>query len=112
MQYTFKHKIAFLSVENELLGRNTIRGYLHDIDKLILYPILGVKVSHNLHIKYSKHHIKNVKTKCDKIQMIIDWECARYTKPDKPLSAIEFINKYIKENKTELLNIAKDLGLK
>ena len=44
MMYTWRHKKAFLKVEKELLGKNTIRGYLHDADKLILYPILGKKL--------------------------------------------------------------------
>ena len=32
MMYTWKHKKAFLKVEKKLLGKNTIRGYLHDVD--------------------------------------------------------------------------------
>lgn len=34
-KYTVKHKKAFIMVEKQLLGKNTLRGYLHDIDKLI-----------------------------------------------------------------------------
>ena len=92
MMYTWRHKKAFLKVEKELLGKNTIRGYLHDVDKLILYPILGKKTAHKIHRKYARHHYGNAKTIKDKQQLVIDWECARYTKPDKPLSAIEYLN--------------------
>ena len=91
MMYTWRHKKAFLKVEKELLGKNTIRGYLHDVDKLILYPILGKKTAHKIHRKYARHHYGNAKTIKDKHQLVIDWECARYTKPDKPLGAIEYL---------------------
>ena len=29
--------------------------------------------------------------------MVIDWECARFTKPDKPLNARETLYKYYPE---------------
>ena len=38
--YTIKHRKAFRNVEKELLGHNTIRGVLHDLDKVFLYMIL------------------------------------------------------------------------
>lgn len=33
IKYTMKHRKAFRAVEKQLLGHNTIRGYLHDLDK-------------------------------------------------------------------------------
>ena len=30
--YTWNHKRAFLKVEKIVLGKNTVRGYLHDIE--------------------------------------------------------------------------------
>lgn len=103
MLYTLKHKKAFLKVEKESLGKNTLRGYLHDVDKLILYPILGKSRTHKLHRKYSRHHFDNIKTIQDKIQMLIDWESARYTKPDKPLSAFNFLTQAHPKSVNELL---------
>ena len=93
INYTWQHKKAYLKVEKELTGKNTIRGYLHDLDKLILY-IIGVpqKTAHKIHALTAPHHIKNDKVKYP-IGAVIDWECARYTKPDKPLSAREFYEK-------------------
>lgn len=38
--YTIKHRKAFRRVEKELLGHNTLRGILHDLDKVFLYMIL------------------------------------------------------------------------
>lgn len=31
IKYTMKHRKAFRAVEKQLLGHNTIRGYLHDL---------------------------------------------------------------------------------
>lgn len=40
IKYTMKHRKAFRAVEKQLLGHNTIRGYLHDMDKVFLYMIM------------------------------------------------------------------------
>lgn len=109
--YTIKHKIAFLKVEKQLLGKNTLRGYLHDIDKLFLYIFYSKKKTHTIHRNHSRHHVNKAKTKKDFIEMIIDWECARYTKPDKPLNAVETLNKFYPELKEILLPIMKELKL-
>ncbi len=91
--YTLRHKIAFLKTEKELLGHNTLRGYLHDWDKPFLFciPWLSKQEIQNIHRHHNKHHIANTqpKSKADYIETIIDWECARFTKPDKPLNAYE-----------------------
>ena len=90
INYTAKHKKAFLKVEKDFIGKNTLSGYLHDLDKLIMY-IIGVpkQIAHNIHVATAPHHFRNGKIK-KPLQAVIDWECARYTKPDKPLSAREY----------------------
>lgn len=93
IQYTLAHKKAFLQIEKQLLGHNTLRGYFHDSFKVVLYLFLKKSTVSEIHRKYSRHHNRTHTTK-DYIQMIIDWECARYTKPDKPLNARETLNKY------------------
>lgn len=90
IQYTWKHKKAFLKIEKELKGYNTFRGYTHDLLKLVLYFILPKNIVSKLHTKYSRHHDR-AKTMEDYAQKVFDYESARYTKPDKPLSAREFI---------------------
>lgn len=109
--YTYKHKKAFLKVEKEVLGHNTFRGLYHDLDKLILYPILGKKLTSKIHRKYACHHINNLESPQDYEHMIIDWECARYTKPDKPLSAYDFLMTKYPDRKDEILPFIKKLGL-
>ncbi len=111
IKYTIIHKKAFLIIEKKLLGKNTIRGYLHDLDKIILYIFFDYKTVHNFHRKYSKHHSLKAKTKNDYIQMVIDWECARYTKPDKPLNAKETLYKFYPELEDKIMPILKEFNL-
>jgi hypothetical protein len=107
--YTWNHKIAFLKCEKRILGKNSLRGYLHDLDKLILYALFIFiksekikKMISKIHHKRSKHHEKG---NCEKDfeQMIIDWECARDTKPDKPLNAYDTLYKYHKKREKQIL---------
>ena len=117
--YTWKHKKAFLQVEKKALGHNTLRGYMHDNDKLFFLYFLAMLLNkdskwvHNIHRKHNRHHIENsqVKTHNDYIEMIIDWECARYTKPDKPLNAYNTMKKYYPDLEPYILPIIKELGL-
>ena len=115
ISYTAKHKKAFLKVEKELTGKNTLSGYFHDLGKLIAY-ILGVpkNLAHKIHVATASHHVRNGKVK-KPVQAIIDWECARYTKLDKPLSARKFYESYYVENQgiriPEIEKALKQLGL-
>lgn len=119
IKYTWQHKIAFLQTERELLGHNTFGGYTHDLDKVLFwYPAAFVfrkdkTWCHKNHRRCSRHHIENRKTKTrkDYINMIIDWECARRTKPDKPLNAYGTMKKYYPHLETYILPLLKELGL-
>ncbi len=97
ISYTWKHKQAFLKLEKKLLGKNTLSGWFHDFDKLIMYVLfVPEKQANKIHRKFSSHHLKNGKIK--NIQSaVIDWECARFTKPDKLLTARETYKKFYKD---------------
>lgn len=113
ISYTIRHKKAFLEIEKKLRGKNTWRGYLHDLDKPFLYLSLWIKFENiqKIHRKHNKHHVRNnlTKTKDDLIDTIIDWECARITKPDKPLNAYETLLKFYPDKKDEFLPIIREL---
>ncbi len=109
--YTWEHKKSFLKVEKQLLGRNTLSGYMHDIDKLVLYLVFTKKEVSKIHRKYAKHHTNNHKSDRDIEQALIDWECARYSKPDKQESPKEYLLKYIPQHKEEYKPMMKKLGL-
>lgn len=111
--YTWAHKKAFLKVEKQLLGKNTLAGYLHDVDKLFLYLIFDKKKTGELHRKYSRHHqTSKHKSKLKyQIQTIIDYECSGLTKKDKPYGAREFVTSVCPELKEEYLPVVEMLGL-
>lgn len=113
IKYTISHKAAFLDIEKQLTGKNTIRGYLHDTDKLLLYLISSPESSwiSKWHRDHSGHHHKMAKTKADYIQMVIDWECARYTKPDKPLNARDTLYQIYPELINIITPILEELNL-
>lgn len=114
MKYTIKHRKYYRIVAKEL-GVFKPRHYLHDLDKLILLfftkPKHNKKIS-NFHRNYSRHHDNNKnKTRNDYIDMIIDWECARFTKPDKPLNARDTLNKYYNHLWNDIAPILNELNL-
>ena len=51
------------------------------------------------------------RTHADYVQMVIDWECARLTKPDKQMNARETLDKLYPELKDKVLPVIKELGL-
>lgn len=86
----------------------------HDFIKMINVFIFGDKIATKLHRKFSNHHARmryiritydeglKVYTKKqpygrfikNKEEAAIDWESARFTKPDKPLDAYDTWKKY------------------
>ena len=96
--YTLKHRKKLIELSEIYLGK---RKYLfHDLDKVFMYiffPYLGTKLIHKIHATLSPHHVSYFRgiSKVDKKQAILDWESARFTKPDKPQNAAEtLVNKY------------------
>lgn len=114
IKYTMKHKRAFLEMEKKLLGHNTVRGFFHDLDKIFMYLVTSKsqekKVS-KFHRKHSRHHPIRAKTKADYIQMIIDWECSRFTKLDKPLNARQTLCKFYPKMGRKILPLLDEFGL-
>lgn len=92
--YTLNHKQAFMA--NQLIYRKqlTKSGILHDVDKLVLYSMLPKEDASRLHRDYAHHHVNNINTDSDIEDCIIDYECARFTKTDKPLNAYNTVMKY------------------
>lgn len=123
--YTYKHRKAFEYVSRLLIGdgvkleKMLERARLHDLDKLLMYQYLEWEDCLDYHVHHRAHHLE---CQCDRsyedwLEMVIDYECAPYTKPDKPLNAYDFVNKltglgYIDiESARVLLDIMHDLGI-
>ena len=85
---------------------------------MYLYPLAFLlgrdsEWCHMQHVARRRHHTESpyVKTRSDYIEMIIDWECARFTKPDKPLDAYQTMKKFYPDLEQRLLPLFKELGL-
>ena len=123
-KYTYRHRKAFLYLVNKLIkdektkNEMMIRTRFHDLDKMTLYLFLEKKEASFYHRETSSHHLENnwPKTYYDYLEAIIDFECAGYTKPDKPLNAHDTILKIFKYKVDEniynlLINIIKEYNL-
>ena len=111
VNYTWRHKKAFLKVEKELFGKNTLRGYLHDVDKLFLYLFLSKETTSKIHRRIARHHVDEMSSLEDYKQAMVDWECARYTKPDKPLDAYDTLMTYYSNLKAIMLPLLRHYNL-
>ena len=107
------------------------KGYsfpMHDFVKMINILIFGDKVATKLHRKFSGHHahMKYLRIYYDdgmhkwskvqpagrfiknQVEAAVDWESARFTKPEKPLNAYETWKKYYSD--IDMEDTLKSLG--
>ena len=93
--YTYRHRRAFEYCVNKLIHDPDLkeemlkRAKIHDMDKMVMYLFLEQKEAQKIHMMHQPHHLENSlpRTYEDLVETIIDYECAPYTKPDKPLNA-------------------------
>ena len=119
LKYTYLHRRAFVYTINKLITDSELKTELlkrsetHDMDKMISYLFCEKKYSSELHKNTAQHHMENnlPKSYYDFVEAVIDYECAGYTKIDKPLNAYDTILKYSPSHSDELLNICEKLGI-
>ena len=114
IEYTYKHRKIVMYLANKYVKEEAVLKQIqnHDIDKLFMYLFYNKKDVSALHRKLSSHHENEVeKNKADYIEMVLDWESARYTKPDKPLNAYDTLYKYYPEMEKEILPILKEFNI-
>ena len=115
--YTWRHKLAFLKEKKKVLGHYTLKGLKHDLDKLFLYwlPWLDVEEVQGIHRRHSRHHTeyqgRHCQNEADYQEMVIDWECASLTKPDKPLRAFATMLKWYPQTEDKVLPVMLKLKL-
>lgn len=123
--YTYRHRIAFKYVVEKLIKDPDLkaemlrRARIHDLDKVVMYLFMDQHESQLKHVQMQRHHVdcKLPKTYADYVENIIDYECAPYTKPDKPLNAYDFVIKLREmqlltdEVYDKLMGILHDLGI-
>ena len=110
--YTFKHWKMVLKLEKKYIGY--YKYPFHDLDKLFMYiffPYLGTKIIQKIHTRFAKHHLRKYKKHMRYDEAILDWESARFTKPDKPLDAWDTYQKYFTEFSDNLLPIFRKFNL-
>ena len=115
IEYTYKHRKIVIYLANKYYKDNKEllnKVKLHDLDKLFMYLFYEKEDASNIHRDLMSHHQnKIVKDKLDYMEMVLDWESARYTKPDKPLNAYDTLYRFYPELEEHILPILKELGI-
>ena len=112
--YTYKHRKIVMFLADYYFDNQELieRVKKHDMDKMFLMLFFEKKQIKELHVSTSSHHDNDVpKTDLDYMEMILDWESARYTKDDKPLNAYDTLYKYYSHLEDKILPILKSIGL-
>lgn len=112
IKYTLRHRKAFISTQKALLGKVTLSGFFHDMDKAFLLS-LGVdkKLCSKIHRFLSPHHTEGLTLTQNYLDMVVDWQCASITKPDKPLNARGTCQKYYHGIANKIIPICDKLGI-
>ena len=101
------------SLREEMLKRAAV----HDMDKMLMYLFMDQRAAQEMHTRTQPHHLENdlPRTYEDYVETVIDYECAPYTKPDKPLNAYDFTHRLMEWKVLDtgtgnrLLSIIKEL---
>ena len=116
VEYTYLHRKVVMYLANKYIKKDKEKILkqiqYHDMDKLFMYLFYDKKDVSAMHRKLSLHHENEIeKNYIDYIEMILDWESARYTKPDKPLNAYDTLYKYYPNMEHEILPILKEFEI-
>lgn len=115
IKYTYKHrKVVMLLAKKYFKDNKELLEQVkyHDLDKMYLYMFYDKDLVSKFHRKNSNHHSNDLeKSKLDYIEMVLDWESARYTKPDKPLNAYDTLYKYYIEEEENIMPILEYMGI-
>ena len=121
--YTYRHRRAFeycvrrYITEPSLRAEMLKRAAVHDMDKMLMYLFMDQRAAQEMHTRTQPHHLENYlpRTYEDYVETVIDYECAPYTKPDKPLNAYDFTHRLMEWKVLDtgtgnrLLSIIKEL---
>lgn len=116
IEYTYRHKKIVNYLAEKYIKKDKEEKIKqikeHDIDKIYMYLFYEKKEVSKIHREISKHHQnEKEKAEADYEEMVLDWESARYTKPDKPLNAYDTLYKYYPEMEKEILPILKEFNI-
>ena len=96
-KYWFAHYCAVNAIALKCDAWRT-KYLIHDLEKPFLKLLWkDPDRVQEFHVKHANHHPQNKPfEKVDIVEMVLDWESARYTKEFAPLSAREFYEKQYK----------------
>ena len=123
--YTYRHRKALVYTINKIIKDENVKNIMlekakiHDMDKMVLYLFIEKSVASDYHRRTASHHVNSEaeKTYYDYLEAVLDYECAGYTKPDKPYNVFDIINIFHDSGRFDdkitekLLNITKELGI-
>ena len=115
IEYTYKHRKIVIYLAKKYFKKNKDllkKVELHDLDKLFMYLFYEKESASDIHRDMISHHQNEIpKSELDYMEMVLDWESARYTKPDKPLNAYDTLIKYYPDMEDNILPILKSIGI-
>lgn len=119
LHYTYAHRIAFRYVVEKLIKdpkekeELLLRARYHDLDKAFLYTLIDKKDASNYHRMHSSHHMCNElpKSRIDMLEAALDYECAGYTKEDKPRNAYDTIKELFPQDEDTMMPILHELEI-
>lgn len=116
--YTYVHKKIIEYMVEKYVTDNYVKEVMlekaknHDMDKLTCYLFYPKETCSKIHRVNNAHHVNDIyKDMFDYIEMVFDWESARYSKDDKPLNAYDTLYTYYPEYEDKILPILKGFGL-
>ncbi len=112
--YTYKHRKVMIFLAKKYYNNEELLERLkhHDMDKMFLLLFNEKKDIESYHRSLSLHHDNALpKTKLNYIEMVLDWESARYTKDDKPLNAYDTLYKFYPNLEDKILPILHELNI-
>ena len=115
IKYTYKHRKIVIKLAEKYFSDNQElleQVKYHDLDKMYMYLFFGKKDVSRMHRDLVAHHENELeKSDADYIEMVLDWESARYTKPDKPLNAYDTLINYYPGMTDVILPILEAMGI-
>lgn len=113
LRYSHEHRQAITYVAEKLFFEDPYyedlarRIRYHDLDKMYLYTLVDKQSASRYHRATSSHHTENdmAMSYVDQLEAICDWECAAYTKPDKPDNAYDAMQRLHPKGMNQLIEI-------
>lgn len=110
MKYTYLHRREMARIAGEL-GIDWNQYRFHDCDKMVMMLFHTDEDLTKEHRSTQPHHHHNTTDMKALVEMMLDWESARFTKPDKPLNALGTLNVWYSRMKDRMMPVLEEYGL-